>query len=198
MRVTRIGASFIAVLALVALLAPGCGGSGGGSDKAAAKYGRQPVVKTTAAEAKIGNVIPTPPPRGQRADPDTYAKGGADGAWVIRALGNDRYELTVQNTSRVGYIETFDWRPPVGATVKTVGKSSAGSCALVGELVHCDGLHLKPPKCLCRPGGSETVVFTMHNPNDNLGIEGSGLVIRDMTPILKNIPSTPGPEDSGL
>jgi hypothetical protein len=176
------------LLALVLALA-GCGGK---SDSASQVRGAKPVVKPTPAQGKVGNVVPATPPKGNgRVDPDLLAKSGVDVAWAVMSLGGNRYELTVQNTSRVGYVETFDWRPPDGDTIVTVSDSSAGSCELVDGRVHCSALHLKPPTCLCRPGGTETVVFTMRNADDSLGLEGSGLTILEMTPILENIPSTP-------
>jgi hypothetical protein len=191
---TLAGAGLGPVVVTLVLLGAGCGGSGNDTSTAGA-----PVVKTTEEQGQIGNIVPDPPPPGnQTVDPDLRTKGGADVAWVIRSLGNDRFELSIQNTSRIGYLETFDWRPPSGDTIESVTESSSGSCSLTDGQLHCESLHLKPPACLCQPGGTETVTITMHTSDPDLSIQGSGLVVTEMTPILKNIPSRLGQTSSGV
>ena len=193
---TLAGAGLGPVVVMLVLLGAGCGGGGNDTSTAGA-----PVVETTKEEGQIGNIVPEPPPPGnQTVDPDLRTKGGADVAFVVRSLGNNRFELSVQNTSRIGYLETFNWRPPSGDTIDSVTQSSSGSgsCSLANGQLHCENLHLKPPPCLCQPGGTETVTITMHTSDPDLSLQGSSVEVTEMTPILKNIPSRPGQSNSGV
>ena len=102
---------------MLALIA-GCGG-GSGTVTRQSKGG--PVVKETKAEGQIGNVVPPGAiDPGQTPDPDSENMGGADANTVVTAVGKDRYELVIENTSRVGYIDAILWQPPAGATIESV------------------------------------------------------------------------------
>jgi hypothetical protein len=202
---TRLVGLFVPVLVALTVIVAGCGGSskaGAGTTAARGKK-RHFQAKVTKAEGAIGNVVPGPPPPADVSpDPDTENMGGSDANTTITPIGNDRYQLVIQNTSRIGYIDSVDWQPPPGATVESVTGSSVGACtASNGEIV-CNGLNLKPPKCLCEVGGSATVTFTMHlavgdSPGKTTGLQDSGLEITSMTPILANIPSSIGSAASG-
>jgi hypothetical protein len=181
-----------------------CGGGSKPSPSVSASAKGHYAVKVTNQEGKIGNVVPSPPaPPGAKPDPDTENMGGADANTSVIPLGNGRYQLIIQNTSRVGYIDSVLWQPPPGATVASVSGSTVGSCDVAtGGDISCNGLHLKPPKCLCLPGGEATVTFVMHGSSPDssphtTGIAGSGLEITSMTPILGNIPSSLGQAPSG-
>ncbi len=190
------GSSVICVAGLFAVVMTltGCGNSGSPSAQGPAAHskGSKHLVETP-AEGKIGLVTPPPPlPPGERADPDSMNMGGSDVVWTIIPIGGGRYTLRIQNTSRIGFINSVDWRPPAGDTIEAVQNTTAGSCTVVSGRVSCNGLHLKPPKCLCRPGGTATVTFRMHAADPKLGFVHSALQILDMTPVPYVIPSEPG------
>lgn len=138
-------------------------------------------------------VAANPPPP---IDPDQGAKQGNDAVVVVRQLSNQSYELLVQNTSGIGYINSFQWVPPVGMTITKITKVSTGHCNLAAGDISCVA-KLKPPICTCRPGGSMTVDFkaTGRDPTTQdghpltLGVIGSFLRIEKMTPVPYHIPS---------
>ena len=183
-------------LAFAAFVLAGCGGSSSNSQPSSgAKSSKLP--PETQAEGAIGNV--TPPPRlqpGERADPDSLNEAGADVEWVVRALGGGRYSLRITNTSRVGFVDEIEWKPPRGDKIRGVGKSTAGACSLSNGRVSCSGLKLKPPTCLCHPGGTASVVFTMNAPDPQGGLVTGGLEIVAMTPVPWTIPSFLGEHKS--
>lgn len=129
-------------------------------------------------------------------DPDQGAKQGNDAVVVVRQFTNQRYELLVQNTSGIGWINTFEWVPPPGMKVTKITRVSAGQCKLVAGDISCT-TKLTPPKCTCRPGGSMTIDFsaTGRDPTTQdghtltLGVIGSFLRIEKMTPVPYHIPS---------
>lgn len=197
--------AFGAVAALVLALS-GCGSTPRASAPPATKQSASSathdqtsgshILKETAKEGAIGNITPPPPlPKGQVADPDSLNMGGDDISWVVTALGRNRYALHLTNTSRVGFIDEISWKPPLGDRIESVGHSTVGSCSLTGGSVACGGLHLKPPACLCRPGGTATVSFSMTSA-PNTGVQTSRLQILAMTPVVYNIPSAIGERKS--
>ena len=142
-------------------------------------------------------------------DPDTGAKGGVDGTWVVRNLDPPgHYQLLFQNTSGIGYINSFRWVPPPGLTVTAITGTEGGHCALTGGAIECKG-KIAPPTCTCRPGGQLTVNFnaTGLNPTYSNGIRtsygmvGMYLQIETVTPVPWHIPSfEPGttPQDGDI
>jgi hypothetical protein len=173
------------------LLVAGCGSShhSAAGSTATAKH---------EAQGAIGNVTPPPPPAADvTPDPDSANMAGADLDWVVDQAGKDRYQLYLQNTSRVGYVDSITWRAPPGESVVAVEGTTVGHCQVSGGTIVCSGLHLKPPTCACRPGGAATVTFVLRQNNPNLGFQGAGLEINTMTPVLNNIPSAAGQKSNG-
>jgi hypothetical protein len=179
----------LAACAVGVLFLAGCGnGSRQATTSTASKYDLG-----TKAQGAIGNVTPPKPqPKGRKVDPDSLNMGGADVEWTIAAAGNGRYVLRVTNTSRIGYVDAIKWSPPVGDAVQAVEGSSFGNCTLADGAVACEGLHLKPPKCLCRPGGSATITIRLRSKNPGRGFMRSALQVVAMSPVPYVIPSTPG------
>ena len=137
------------------------------------------------------------PPNPDPLDPDTAAsKAGNDALWVITNRGQGHYQLVVENTSGIGFIDRFSWVPPASMTVTKVSNTSAGKCSLASGAIACT-LKLKPPKCTCRAGGIVTIDFTASGNAPtmqdghlvNYGVVGSYLRILKMTPVPYPIPS---------
>jgi hypothetical protein len=130
------------------------------------------------------------------ADPNTLGKGSADAVSVVRWVSPGVYELDVQNTSGIGYINQFTWVPPVNLTVTAVTSTQGGRCALVGGSIQCTG-KIAPPKCTCLAGGDLVVTFTAKGLEPTYangywtyyGIVGAYLQIQQMTPVPYHIPS---------
>ena len=124
-----------------------------------------------------------------------------DATTVIRYLAPKagQYQIELENTSGVGYINAFAWVPPSGLTVTAVTKTSGGRCNVVENEIRCTGAKrgIAPPSCMCRVGGFMTVTFTAtgYSPKFNgrywtyYGI-GSDTRITQMTPVNYAIPST--------
>ena len=135
------------------MAAAGCGGQGsGGSESAQPTSGAYAPMAAqkikTAAEA---------------TDPDQLARGAEDTSTVLSSLSNGRYELTVVNTSRIGFINSFEWLPPPGGTVTAVLGTTTGTCQLSAAAIVCS-VALRPPKCTCSgTGGSVTIRFSGTN-----------------------------------
>jgi hypothetical protein len=141
------------------------------------------------------------PPNPDPLDPDTAAsRAGNDALWVITNRGQGHYQLVVENTSGIGFIDKFSWVPPASMTVTKVSNTTAGKCNLAGGAIACT-LKLKPPKCTCRAGGIVTIDFTASGNTPkmqdghlvNYGVVGSYLRIVKMTPVPYPIPSWIGP-----
>ena len=130
------------------------------------------------------------------ADPNTLGKGAADAVSVVRWVSPGTYELDVQNTSGIGYINQFTWVPPANLTVTGVKSSEGGRCTLVGGNIQCNG-KVAPPVCTCLPGGDLVVTFTATGLDPTFangywtyhGIVGAYLQIQQMTPVPYHIPS---------
>ena len=107
--------SVVAVLVLVGLLVLGVGSASAAKQKSAA---------TAASSAQA------PVPVSIYEDP-SGTRAGADSVETIRFLGDGKYQLEVQNTSDIGYLNTFEWHPPPGMTVTAVtsaeGRASPAS-----------------------------------------------------------------------
>jgi hypothetical protein len=134
---------------------------------------------------------------GAPIDADTLPKNSADAVTTIRWLDtNGKYQLEVQNTSGIGYIDTFNWSPPPSLTITAITSAEGGHCSLVGGNIHCS-TKLAPPKCTCEGGGVLTVNFTANGDKPTYangywtyyGVEGSYLQIQTVTPVPYHIPS---------
>jgi hypothetical protein len=139
------------------------------------------------------------------ADPgDTGGRVNAtDAVTIIRFLDPTghppKYQLEIENTSGIGYINTFNWVPPANMTITAITSTSGGRCALVSGHIACKGGEkgIAPPKCTCLAGGVMVVNFTAtgNEPTFNgqywtyYGIVGSYTQITSMTPVPYHIPS---------
>jgi hypothetical protein len=131
------------------------------------------------------------------ADPNTLGKGSADAVTVVRWIAPETYQLDVQNTSGIGYINQFTWVPPGNLTVTAITSTEGGHCSLVGGSIKCNG-KISPPTCTCLPGGDLVVTFQAKGlePTYNgqywtyYGIVGAFLQIQQMTPVPYHIPSS--------
>jgi hypothetical protein len=129
-----------------------------------------------------------------------------DATAILRPLGQGKYELEIQNTSRIGYINSFQWTPPPKMKILAVTSSSRGRCTVNPAGGIACATSLPPPKCLCRPsGGSITIDFTtpptvvlkIQGHTVNPGILGARLQIVAMTPIHYLVAATLEQERQG-
>jgi hypothetical protein len=135
--------------------------------------------------------------RTAEADPNTLGKGSADAVAVVSWVSPGVYQLDVQNTSGIGYINAFDWVPPAALTITAVKSTEGGRCSLVGGDIQCKG-KVAPPQCTCEAGGDLTVTFTANGLEPQIingvtywyGIVGAYLRITQMTPVPYHIPSS--------
>jgi hypothetical protein len=129
-------------------------------------------------------------------DADTLPKGGTDATTTFRWLNPGKYQLEIQNTSGIGFIDTFSWVPPVGMTVTAVTSSEGARCSVANGDIFCSG-KVAPPQCTCLPGGVVLVNFTATGDDPTFangywtyyGIVGSYTQIQTMTPVPYHIPS---------
>src|ERR1700722_14852960 len=95
----------------------------------------KPGGKGKAATPKTKTVSPTPVANLAQPDlADTQGRVGAtDAVTIIRFLDPVRglYQIEVQNTSGIGYINTFNWVPPPDMTTTAVTSTEGGHCSLV-------------------------------------------------------------------
>jgi hypothetical protein len=120
---------------------------------------------------------------------------------ILRLPGVHRYRITITNTSNLGFINSFEWYPPIGVQIMRVTGSSVGDCALTGlagfggnqfktVLLHpnisCNNVNLKPPSCTCLgDGGSMSISFVADR---NMPAAGAARMI-SATLVLDPIPS---------
>jgi len=166
-------------------------------------------VAAVAAALVLGpgtSAFATAPQTGPPIDSDQLAKGTTDANSTLESLGHGRYRLVVQNTTGVGYINSFDWVAGPGLTVTAVTGASKGKCTLRSGTIACVA-RLAPPKCTCLPGGTMTIDFKMSGDNATdpkgvritHGVVGSYLAIKTITPVPYHIPSAlPGGEDANV
>src|SRR5207344_1647945 len=96
---------------------------------------------------------------------DTGVRVGAtDAVTIIRYLDpmQGKYQIEVENTSGIGYINTFNWVPPNQMVITAITSSEGGRCSLTDNTISCVGGKdgIAPPKCTCLHGGIMTVNFT--------------------------------------
>ena len=136
-------------------------------------------------------------PRATADNPNASSRGSADAVTVVTWIAPKTYQLDVQNTSGIGFIDEFTWSPPIGLTITGIKSTEGGRCSLVGGGIQCTG-KLQPPACTCQAGGDLTVVFTANGLEPTFangywtyyGIVGAQLQIQQMTPVPYHIPST--------
>jgi len=146
-----------------------------------------------AATASTRTVAATPP---VTTDPNTLGRASADVVAIVRWVSPGSYQLEVQNTSGIGYINAFSWDPPINLTITAVTSSEGGRCSLLGGSIECTG-KVAPPKCTCLAGGSLTVNFTAKGLEPTFangywtyyGFSAAHLQIQQMTPVPYHIPS---------
>jgi hypothetical protein len=127
--------------------------------------------------------------------------GKTDAFTVISILDPQRglWQLNLSNTSGIGYINSFNWVPPVGVTIVAITSTEGGHCTLVNGDISCDGggKGLAPPTCTCVTGGALTVNFLAQGLQPtfngqywtNYGFAGDYTAITAMTPVPYHIPS---------
>ncbi len=151
------------------------------------------VVGVHSASAATRAATDSPP----AVNPNTLGRGTGDAVVIVRWVGPNAYQLDVQNTSGIGFIDQFVWTPPIGLTVTAVTSSEGGKCALVGGNIQCNG-KMSPPACTCLAGGELTVNFTATGLQPTFangyltyyGMVGAFLQITEMTPVPYHIPSS--------
>jgi hypothetical protein len=138
------------------------------------------------------------------AAPAAYAS--IDATTILRPLNPiaGKYQVEVENTSDIGFINTFNWVPPSQLTIIAITSTKGGTCHLANNLIMCSGgkQGIAPPTCSCHAGGRLTVNFTAtgYSPTFNghwwtyWGI-GSSTNITSMTPVPYHIPSYLQTED---
>src|SRR5579872_2365900 len=57
---------------------------------------------------------------------DPVGRSAGDAVAVVRWVSPGLYQLDVQNTSGIGYINTFSWSPPIGLTITAVTSAEGG------------------------------------------------------------------------
>ncbi len=192
---------------VVALALVGSGGKSTGSDTTA-------TTDASAALSGVGTSATTDPNAPLTVPkPPLIRDGGlilnepdsADQEWLSAALsslsGSHHYQVTVTNTSNIGFIDSFEWYPPSSVRVLKVTGSSVGHCTLTGlsgfggnqfktvilyPHILCDQVALKPPTCTCKgDGGSMTISFVL----DREAFASGAARVVTARPVLKVIPS---------
>jgi hypothetical protein len=178
--------------------------AGGGASAAipVCKAG-QTSTKSKPCRAKVVSSIPDPGNVAPRHD-------DSDTLTIFRYLdpAAGKYQIEVDNTSGVGYINSFNWVPPPGMTITRITSTEGGRCTIVpnpvpgggSPMLSCVGgkKGIAPPKCTCTTGGVMLVNFIAtsdHAPSFNgkywtyYGVVGSYTKITAMTPVPYHIPS---------
>ena len=170
---------------------------GGGSAKAPTPAGK-PIVVHAPYSAKVGGVYVQ--------DVATNLVG-APTVTLLRLPGLNHYRLSVTNVSGIGFLNGFEWYPPVGLRIAKVIRSSAGHCvtsgtyglggtqfrtAVLNPNIACTDMNLRPPTCTCKyDGGRAEISFV--TSGQALYTGGLGVSrMTSMTPVLKIIPSEVG------
>jgi len=138
-------------------------------------------------------------------DADPGGVGGDMELLLTPLRGAHHYQVTLTNTSSIGFIHAFEWYPPPGVQILKVTGSSSGNCSLTGTSgfggnqfkavklfprIYCRNLNLEPPTCTCRAdGGAEKFSFVADRD-----MQGGSVTARSMSPVLEIIPAYPKPE----
>jgi hypothetical protein len=193
----------VALIFVIALCGPlGASAATAGIHGSAGKQGSEGKQGSAATVAKPKAVKPAKAAPPELLDPTVLGKAGADVVTIVRWLNDEgpgagKYQLEVENTSGIGYIDSFNWNPPVGMTIVAVTSSEGGKCTVSNGSIECKG-KIAPPTCTCTAGGSLTVNFTATGLTrtfadgywTSYGIVGAYIQIESMTPVPYHIPST--------
>ena len=116
---------------------------------------------------------------------------GSDTNVIFRYL-KGRYQLQVLNTSGIGYLNGFTWKPSPGWTVTQIKSSTGATCTRTpAGTITCTGT-VNPPSCLCTgDGGIVSVEFTATPTKKNayyLFRRAAQFKVTKMTPVTYLIP----------
>jgi hypothetical protein len=165
----------LAALATVAFVS-GCGGGGGGNAPTGAQLRAQEIQVGTFKKYLPGT------------DPDELDRSGVDISDTVSQLAPGHYEVTVQNVSNIGFVNSF-WFHTTSVRITKVVSSTQGLCTLLDDnTISCDNLKIAPPKCTCLSGGLMKFRFDGKAVVANHGIDG-GIALHDTTPVPYHIPS---------
>ena len=157
--------------------------------------------KTKPCSSAPATVAPAPVMAAPDPEPSGPRTGVPDALTILRVLDRTqhKYQIEIENTSGIGYINTFNWIPPDQMTITAITSTEGGHCTLVDNAISCRSgkKGIAPPVCTCLVGGSMFVNFIA------LGMEptfngdywtsylniGSYTQITSMTPVPYHIPS---------
>jgi hypothetical protein len=184
----------LALLSLAALCGSAAATSAAATDVVCAKGQVSTKAKPcTTAPAPVA-AAPDPEPTGQRT-------GAPDALTILRVLDRTqhKYQIEVENTSGIGYINTFNWLPPDQMTITVITSTEGGHCTLVNNAISCRSgkKGIAPPVCTCLAGGSMLVNFIASGMEPTFNGDywtsylnsGSYTQITSMTPVPYHIPS---------
>jgi hypothetical protein len=171
-------ASLLASIAFVAIGLSACGGAGSTHPPAN-------------GHSSIRRLVPKRP---QATAVVADALAALDAQSSLRSLGKQRYELVIENTSGIGFINALSWAPPAGMQLIRVLTARGGRCEVVSGKISCQGV-LDPPRCSCAGRVGLTIRFEARNYDSfSTGV----LRITRMTPVPYVIPSAAGVRISPL
>jgi hypothetical protein len=137
--------------------------------------------------------------RADQIDPDQSAKVSADVNLSLLTIRPGEYQLTLQNQSALGSIDSFAWVPGPGWTVTAVLDSTPGHCVVNDGGISCTAKIAPPKTCTCQPGGRMTIRFRMTHPpvrqsglgpgTHQTGTAGGYLVVKTVTMVHRHIPT---------
>jgi hypothetical protein len=120
---------------------------------------------------------------------------GSDTNIIFRYLKGS-YQLQILNTSGIGYLNGFIWKPSPGWTVTRIKNTTGAACSLTkAGTIACTGT-VRPPSCLCTgDGGTVSIEFTAAPTKKTHGYLFGGspaqFKVTKMTPVPYLIPGTP-------
>jgi hypothetical protein len=142
---------------------------------------------------------PSSPASPEKLDPDQAAKVSTDVNTSLLVVNSGTYQLSVQNQSGVGSINTFAWVPGPGWHVTSVVRTSGGKCTVNSGALACSGKIAPPKNCTCQPGGQMTIVFRMTGPKPpppskakgtvSIGTTGGYFLVKTVTLTKRHIPT---------
>jgi hypothetical protein len=89
---------------------------------------------------------------------DTQALAKFQNNVTLMWMGEGQWQLYVENTNRTKFINTFEWNPPAGLTIRSITGSQGGRCILAGGNIRCSG-NIAPIPCDTCEGGAMTINF---------------------------------------